>query len=33
MAGQQILKFTEDLPDEALCARWLENSFGAKICR
>ena len=30
MAGLAILKFTFDLSDEELCARWIENPFGGK---
>ena len=30
MAGLQILKYTENLSDEVLCARWVENPFGRK---
>ena len=32
MAGLQILKFTEDLSDEVLCARWIENPYYQYFC-
>ena len=32
MAGLAILKPTHDLSDEALCARWLENSYFQFFC-
>ena len=32
MAGLQILKFTEDLSDEVLCARWVENPYYQYFC-
>ncbi len=30
MAGLQILKYSENLSDEVLCERFLENPFGGK---
>ena len=32
MAGLQILKFTENLSDEVLCARWVENPYYQYFC-
>jgi transposase, IS5 family len=32
MAGLQILKYTEDLSDEVLCARWVENPYYQYFC-
>ena len=32
MAGLQILKFTENLSDEVLCARWIENPYYQYFC-
>ena len=32
MAGLQILKFTEDLSDEVLCDRWVENPYYQYFC-
>ena len=32
MAGLQILKFTEDLSDEVLCARWVGNPYYQYFC-
>jgi transposase, IS5 family len=32
MAGLHILKFTEDLSDEVLCERWIENPYYQYFC-
>ncbi len=32
MAGLHILKYTHDLSDEALCARWVENPYFQYFC-
>jgi IS5 family transposase len=32
MAGLMILKFTHDLSDEVLCARWVENPYYQYFC-
>jgi transposase, IS5 family len=32
MAGLQILKYTENLSDEVLCARWVENPYYQYFC-
>ena len=32
MAGLAILKFTFDLSDEELCARWIENPYFQFFC-
>lgn len=32
MAGLFILKHMHDLPDEVLCARWLENPYFQYFC-
>ena len=32
MAGLQILKYTENLSDEVLCARWVENRYYQYFC-
>ena len=32
MAGLQILKYSEDLSDEVLCARWVENPYYQYLC-
>ena len=32
MAGLQILKYTDDLSDEELCARWVENPYYQYFC-
>jgi transposase, IS5 family len=32
MAGLAILKHTYDLPDEALCDRWVENPYFQYFC-
>jgi IS5 family transposase len=32
MAGLHILKYTDDLSDEELCARWLENPYYQYFC-
>jgi len=32
MAGLAILKYTFDLSDEALCARWVENPYYQYLC-
>ncbi|MFV0370442.1 MAG: IS5 family transposase, partial [Azonexus sp.] len=32
MAGLHIIKYTDDLSDEALCARWVENPYYQYLC-
>lgn len=32
MAGLQILKYTDDLSDDEVCARWLENPYYQYFC-
>ena len=32
MAGLQILKYADDLSDEELCARWVENPYYQYFC-
>jgi len=32
MAGLAILKHTDDLSDEVLCARWLDNPYYQLFC-
>ena len=32
MAGLHILKYTDDLSDEELCARWIENPYYQYFC-
>ena len=32
MAGLQILKYTENLSDEVLCARWVGNPYYQYFC-